>query len=427
MYDQVLNIYFAQARMYDPGLRRFLAVDPIRGTIFNPQLMVQYTYVINNPLRWVDPLGLSPQYVCWLDLLSSGGQKSYHDYKDLIVLTKGGQTIYLDPYTDFDFRDGTPHVDISGLFPQDNDWMNDLCDFELGFLAGVIGGSGNALQALQALTDARELHAQGKSIQSIAQGELFDFASEFATNLIDLRNLLSMPHIPTSPFTFVSHSEEIMPVVGAMVLAERAIPVVERIIIWVGAVITGILIGEAVSDALGVSEWDAPTQTQQRPSTSGETGVQLGGGAMVGGNVGQGGLTDAQIEDELEREAGRHGVGQCAAAAAAMAAILRRNGRRYEQISITFAARTNVVSVSRVLPNLPNQIIATNGFHVGILFNGRVRCNIHPAGLPLSAWLNDFLSIQRGDEGTVTPASYQTLKTRHTIYDLPPSMFGPPS
>ena len=63
MYDHVLNIYFAQARMYNPTLRRFLAVDPIRGNIFNPQLMIPYTYVLNNPLRFVDPLGLSPHAV----------------------------------------------------------------------------------------------------------------------------------------------------------------------------------------------------------------------------------------------------------------------------------------------------------------------------------------------------------------------------
>jgi len=44
--------------MYDPGIRRFTAIDPIRGTVLMPHTMVQYTYVLNNPLNMVDPWGL---------------------------------------------------------------------------------------------------------------------------------------------------------------------------------------------------------------------------------------------------------------------------------------------------------------------------------------------------------------------------------
>jgi hypothetical protein len=36
-----------------------MAVDPIKGSIIDPQTMVQYSYVVNNPLRWVDLLGLT--------------------------------------------------------------------------------------------------------------------------------------------------------------------------------------------------------------------------------------------------------------------------------------------------------------------------------------------------------------------------------
>ncbi len=40
------------------GDKRFAAVDPVKGDVRNPQSLVQYTYVLNHPLMYVDPLGL---------------------------------------------------------------------------------------------------------------------------------------------------------------------------------------------------------------------------------------------------------------------------------------------------------------------------------------------------------------------------------
>ena len=57
-YDAVLGMYYAKARFYDAENRRFAAVDPLKGEITNPLTMVQYLYVVDNPLRWVDLLGL---------------------------------------------------------------------------------------------------------------------------------------------------------------------------------------------------------------------------------------------------------------------------------------------------------------------------------------------------------------------------------
>ena len=31
MYDQVLEVYYARARMYDAADRRFMAMDPVKG------------------------------------------------------------------------------------------------------------------------------------------------------------------------------------------------------------------------------------------------------------------------------------------------------------------------------------------------------------------------------------------------------------
>jgi len=56
-YDPVLGVYFARARMYDAADRRFMAVDWVKGWIQQPASLVQYTYVLDNPVIWVDPSG----------------------------------------------------------------------------------------------------------------------------------------------------------------------------------------------------------------------------------------------------------------------------------------------------------------------------------------------------------------------------------
>ena len=44
-------------RMYDPGLGRFLSVDPIISNPANPQSINPYSYIGNNPLSGTDPTG----------------------------------------------------------------------------------------------------------------------------------------------------------------------------------------------------------------------------------------------------------------------------------------------------------------------------------------------------------------------------------
>lgn len=51
---------YMHARYYDPNLGRFLSVDPefdLEKMLGNPQMWNRYTYVTDNPLRYVDPTG----------------------------------------------------------------------------------------------------------------------------------------------------------------------------------------------------------------------------------------------------------------------------------------------------------------------------------------------------------------------------------
>ena len=48
-YDAVLGMYYAKARFYDAGNRRFISMDPVKGTQTDPISMVQYLYVKITP------------------------------------------------------------------------------------------------------------------------------------------------------------------------------------------------------------------------------------------------------------------------------------------------------------------------------------------------------------------------------------------
>jgi RHS repeat-associated protein len=54
-YDKETGNYFYRARYYHPQIGRFISEDPLQ---FESDDVNFYSYVINSPLSWVDPLGL---------------------------------------------------------------------------------------------------------------------------------------------------------------------------------------------------------------------------------------------------------------------------------------------------------------------------------------------------------------------------------
>lgn len=58
--DPEAGLDYMVARYYSSSLARFLAVDPVGGHLANPQSINRYSYVLNNPLRFVDPRGEKP-------------------------------------------------------------------------------------------------------------------------------------------------------------------------------------------------------------------------------------------------------------------------------------------------------------------------------------------------------------------------------
>jgi RHS repeat-associated protein len=56
--DVASGLYYLRARYYDPASARFLTRDSFRGWFANPQSQNPYAYVTNNPVFYVDPMGL---------------------------------------------------------------------------------------------------------------------------------------------------------------------------------------------------------------------------------------------------------------------------------------------------------------------------------------------------------------------------------
>ena len=57
LYDHEANLLYFHHRYYDPETKRFISEDPAAIDITDPRTINRFTFVNNNPLRFVDPDG----------------------------------------------------------------------------------------------------------------------------------------------------------------------------------------------------------------------------------------------------------------------------------------------------------------------------------------------------------------------------------
>ncbi len=63
-YEMETGLVFLRNRYYDPEIGRFISADPSLGKLSNPQTFNPYAYADNNPVNFIDPLGLRSAKAC---------------------------------------------------------------------------------------------------------------------------------------------------------------------------------------------------------------------------------------------------------------------------------------------------------------------------------------------------------------------------
>ncbi len=101
------GLEFYNARYYDAGLGKFTSADNVSPQSANPQAFNRYTYVINNPLRYVDLTGHK------LEIDSEGGGPVEPDLSpdDQMALDAAGistSSWTSGQFYNFDYSDWTP-------------------------------------------------------------------------------------------------------------------------------------------------------------------------------------------------------------------------------------------------------------------------------------------------------------------------------
>ena len=164
-FDAVLNQYYAKARFYDAENRHFTAMDPIldpsqysiKGYVDNPMQLVQYLYVSNNPIvyidfsgKWTAAIGANAA-VAFILGVSVGAQVIIDDDGNIAVIgsVAGGA--------------GTPNASLAGVVTLTSaDTVHDLGGGGIGLTVGGSVGlavTGGVEFSMTPTTDGNAIYA----------------------------------------------------------------------------------------------------------------------------------------------------------------------------------------------------------------------------------------------------------------------------
>jgi RHS repeat-associated protein len=152
-YDQVLELYYAKARMYDASDRRFVAIDSVKGIAENPATMVQYTYCLNNPLVNIDPTGMWGKKVHKEKTKEWAENAKFNEYEAKTIAAA-------DQYVD-NLRSGKTAL-------QDLSWHFDMSYFDEPY--GIYGDDTRGVHFRREKENAKKALNSAHSMEATAEG-----------------------------------------------------------------------------------------------------------------------------------------------------------------------------------------------------------------------------------------------------------------
>jgi RHS repeat-associated protein len=98
--DGETGLDFAQARMFGSGVGRFTSPDPLlsSGRVESPQSWNRFSYVLGNPLRYSDPLGLYE----WGDGATDEYKKNFRSWRSDLEKARDGHKVGSKAYNKLD-------------------------------------------------------------------------------------------------------------------------------------------------------------------------------------------------------------------------------------------------------------------------------------------------------------------------------------
>jgi hypothetical protein len=98
-------------------------------------------------------------------------------------------------------------------------------------------------------------------------------------------------------------------------------------------------------------------------------------------------LYDAVFSNELRTITDSYELFQCDIAAQKMRAAMVSEGKQGYVVNLFFSGGGSVFIQNSEKGKIN---VSTTGFHVGVLYGGRVYCNVFPEGLPEKEWIESF-------------------------------------
>ncbi|WP_245742771.1 polymorphic toxin-type HINT domain-containing protein [Fontibacillus panacisegetis] len=145
-WDKSTNLQYLRARWYDPSIGRFIGEDTYEGQINNPLSLNLYTYVSNNPLKYVDPSGYRQEWGA-----GGGGSQKVTFWENEWNALK---TAHSSWYNGIDFYTGGTLTALNNYYrvSQENPWSIEHF-LSAGFIVVEVFPQGKSSKTVASLTD----------------------------------------------------------------------------------------------------------------------------------------------------------------------------------------------------------------------------------------------------------------------------------